>query len=58
MKYLPKYHFSNPSKNFEKKTITYDITTLVFDPMNISTPVQQNLTLSKMLIKYDNQIAF
>lgn len=56
--YYPKFHFTVPNKDYVSRKITYEINSLVFDPYNITSPVQQNITLSKLAITYDDNIGF
>ncbi len=56
--YYPKFHFTVPNRDYLHRTITYEIASIVFDPYNITEPVQQNITLSKMTITYDDEIGF
>jgi hypothetical protein len=56
--YYPKFHFTVPNKDYLSRSITYEIASLVFDPYNITSPILQNITLSKMAITYDDEISF
>lgn len=56
--FFPKFHFTVPNMDNKEQAITYEFTSLVFDPYNITTPVQQNVSISKLVITYDDEIGF
>jgi hypothetical protein len=56
--YLPKFHFSNPSLDFDTHKLVYYITSMTFDAFNVTQPASQNISLCKMNVLFDDQIAF
>jgi hypothetical protein len=56
--YLPKYHYSVPSRDIKGHSFEYNINTIVFNRFNITTPVVQNLSLSKVAIHFDEDINY
>lgn len=56
--YLPKFHFSNAVPDIKNHKFNYQMTSLTFDSFNITKRVSQNISASKTIIYYDDQIAF
>ena len=54
--YNPKYHFSYPYPQIKDNDIEYEITSFMFDHLNITKPTQQNITLSKRIVSYEGEV--
>jgi hypothetical protein len=57
-RYLPKFHFTSPTLDFTSRSLDYQIVSFTFDGFNVTHPQSQNISLAKMSVHFDDQIAF
>lgn len=56
--YLPKFHVSNPQLDRTQRKFDYYMTSFTFDAFNVTYPVSQNISIEKVAVLYDDQLAF
>jgi hypothetical protein len=55
--YLPKFHVSNPQLDPARREFDYHMASFTMDAFNVSYPVSQNISLEKVAVLYDDQLA-
>lgn len=54
--YYPKFYYTTPNRDYLNKKIQYEMTSANLYPGNITRPIQLNISMSKVMFTYDDQI--